>query len=368
MIFNNNKKTINGLKQRLDEMLTRVSELKKRNASMKAIIKGMVEAVVVVDSSTNILAVNHSAERIFDILKKDAEDRLLLEVIRSAEISDIVSRVLSDGVAFSKEIVLSWPVSGSFMVNGSPIIDAGQTTGCVLVIHDITDLRKLEAIRKDFIANVSHELKTPLTSIKCSIETLLGGAMDNKKDCEDFLKIAASHVDRLDSLINDLLSLSYLESSNVELKKENIHISKLTDGILAGFEVQLSKKSVKAKNQLPLGLIVLADKDKLSQVLANLVDNAIKFNRQNGSLNIYSQPQAGRIKIIVEDTGAGIPPKDIPRIFERFYRVDKARSRQLGGTGLGLSIVKHIVELHGGEVGVETTEGIGSKFWFTLSK
>jgi len=368
MLFSGGKKTIKDLRQQLDEADAKLTELQKRNSSMKAIIKSMAEGVIVVDSDTKILAINHSAEQIFGILKKDAEDKLLLEAIRSSDISDIANKVLKKGSQVSQELILLQPVSGSFMINASAITEGEHITGCVLVIHDITDLRKLESIRKDFVANVSHELKTPLTSIKGFIETLLSGALDDKKNSVDFLKIVASHVNRLDSLVNDLLSLSYLESMQAELKKENIALAGLVSDTLAGFKAQIAKKSVKVENSLPASLIIMADKDKISQVLTNFIDNAIKFNRQNGAVKIYSEDIGSKIKVVVEDSGIGIPPRDILRIFERFYRVDKARSRELGGTGLGLSIVKHIIELHNGEVGVESTEGAGSKFWFTLPK
>jgi len=237
-----------------------------------------------------------------------------------------------------------------------------------VVIHDITEIRRLETMRKDFVANVSHELKTPLTSIKGFVETLLEGAWKDEKNAQHFLGIIRDHAQRLDNLVNDLLSLSYLESKDISVDKADIKTKELVDDILAGFKSQLKKRRLQVRNDLPGELLVKADKDKLSQVFTNLIDNAIKFNKEGGSVKIYSQESANLIKITVEDTGVGIPPKDLPRIFERFYRVDKGRSREMGGTGLGLSIVKHIVELHGGVAGVESTEGLGAAFWFSLPK
>jgi len=218
------------------------------------------------------------------------------------------------------------------------------------------------------VANVSHELKTPLTSIKGFVETLLGGALDDKENNRNFLKIIQDHAERLDSLVNDLLSLSHLESKEIMLKKTNFNLKQQVEGVISGFRSQLKKKNIEIKNELPADISVTADKNRLEQVVTNLIDNAIKFNKEKGFVRIFGEEINGKVKITVEDSGIGIPEKDIPRIFERFYRVDKARSRELGGTGLGLSIVKHIVELHSGSVGVESTEGFGSKFWFSLPK
>ena len=221
-------------------------------------------------------------------------------------------------------------------------------------------------MRSDFIANVSHELKTPLTSIKGFIETLLEGALDDRENNRNFLMIIQEHAERLNNLVNDLLSLSHLESNEIVLEKEGINIKQQVEGVIMGFKSQLKKKSIEVKDELPANLSIKADKNRIEQVFTNLIDNAIKFNKEKGSIKIYSRDLNGKTKIIVEDSGIGIPKKDITRIFERFYRVDKARSRELGGTGLGLSIVKHIVELHNGSAGVESTEGFGSKFWIIL--
>jgi two-component system phosphate regulon sensor histidine kinase PhoR len=196
----------------------------------------------------------------------------------------------------------------------------------------------------------------------------LEGAVDDKENNRHFLEIIQEHAERLNSLINDLLELSHIESGEVKLELTILNLHNLTESIMNSFKAQLKKKAIEFKNELPSGLTVKADKNRRTQVLTNLLDNAIKFNKERGWVKIYSENLANKIKIIVEDSGAGIPAKSIPRIFERFYRVDKARSRELGGTGLGLSIIKHIVDLHGGSVGLESVEGQGSKFFFILPK
>jgi two-component system phosphate regulon sensor histidine kinase PhoR len=198
------------------------------------------------------------------------------------------------------------------------------------------------------------------------VETLLEGALEDKENSVSFLKIINTHADRLNNLINDLLDLSHIESNEIELKKDKFVLAGLVNEVISGFRSQAKKKAVEVSSNLPQELEIVADKSKIEQVFTNFINNAIKYNKENGFVRIYAQQLPGKIKITVEDSGSGIPAKDIPRIFERFYRVDKARSRELGGTGLGLSIVKHIIELHFGFVGVESTEGLGSKFWFIL--
>jgi two-component system phosphate regulon sensor histidine kinase PhoR len=311
---------------------------------------------------------NPSIKSIFDIRSDSSYGKPVIEIIRNNELAEIVKSVLNSGQAVSRELTLLWPVEKVFQVNAAPVIEKGTCSACLLVIHDISEIRKLENMRRDFVANVSHELKTPLTSIKGFVETLLEGALEDKENSRNFLKIVQDHANRLDNLISDLLKLSYLESKGALLKKQDVDLSKLTKEVLVGFTSQIRNKNIEVENSLPEALIAQADADKIEQVLINLIDNAIKFNKERGLVKVYSQDMGDKIKIIVEDSGVGILPRDISRIFERFYRVDKARSRSLGGTGLGLSIVKHIIELHAGNTGVESTEGLGSAFWFTLPK
>ncbi len=370
LFFKRNRyiKTIDALKSAIEDLEEKVRRLENENIKMQAILNSMVEGVVAVDKETRILSINPTIEKIFDIQATDVKGKFFLEAIRNNDLSELLNNVLEKREFVSKELSLVWPVQKVFQVNASPIFERETVSGCLLVIHDITEIRRLERMRSDFVANVSHELKTPLTSIKGFVETLLEGALDDKENSRDFLKIIQEHTNRLDNLINDLLALSYLESRQAELKKEQLNLQELTDKVLAGFKSQLKKRQIEARNNLPLKCFIRADKDRMEQVLTNLIDNAIKFNKEKGWINIDFQETAHSKKILVEDSGIGIPEKDIPRIFERFYRVEKARSRELGGTGLGLSIVKHIIELYAGSVGVESTEGLGSRFWFSLPK
>ncbi len=355
--------TLNKMAQDIED---KIKEIRKQNQELSAVLNSMIEGVVVVDKAGYVVSINPTVEKIFGVMKGDAEGKYFLEAIRNNDISEVINDVLKKGESASGEISLVWPVRKIFQINATPIFDNEKVGGCLAVIHDITEIRRLETMRSDFVANVSHELKTPLTSIKGFVETLLESALDDKENNRIFLKIIQDHAERLNNLVNDLLSLSYLESKDITLNKQDFDLRREAEEVILGFSSQLKKGGIEVKNELPADLSVKADKERVGQVLTNLLDNAIKFNKEKGSIRVYSQKSDGKLKVVVEDSGIGIPEKDIPRIFERFYRVDKARSRELGGTGLGLSIVKHIVELHGGRVGVESAEGFGSKFWFTL--
>jgi two-component system, OmpR family, phosphate regulon sensor histidine kinase PhoR len=355
--------TLNSMAQSIEE---KVKEVEVQNQQLRAIFQSMVEGIIVLDNNAVIVAVNPSIERMFGISQPQVRKKMFLEAIPNNDMADIITQVLKGGVVVSRELELVWPVHKTFQINAAPIMGGGAVAGCLIVAHDVTEIRKLEVMRTDFVANASHELKTPLTSIKGFVETLLEGALDDKEHAAHFLKIIQEHADRLNNLINDLLDLSYLESKEVAMQKTPVQLKTLVDNVVSGFTVPLKKKSIDVKNDISPDVSVLIDKAKIEQVITNLIDNAVKFSKEKGRLIISAQQADGKITLWVKDSGAGIPAKDLPRIFERFYRVDKARSREMGGTGLGLAIVKHIVELHGGTVGVESTEGLGSQFWFTL--
>jgi two-component system phosphate regulon sensor histidine kinase PhoR len=252
-------------------------------------------------------------------------------------------------------------------VNAAVITNsAGEREGTILVFHDLTRLKQLERTREEFVANVSHELRTPLSLIKGYVETLLDGARGNPEVAERFLKIIERNTQRLDLLIQDLLTISALESERIKLNLQPVELRPLVEKIFTDLKPPAENKNVELVSQLP-ELTATADVNRLEQVLANLVDNAIKYGRAQGSVKVGGRKlEDGKLEIFVQDDGPGIPPEAIERVFERFYRVDKARSRDQGGTGLGLSIVKHIVQAHGGEVWVKSELGKGATFFFTL--
>lgn len=356
-------KTLNQMAWDLED---RINRMELQNQQLRSVFQAMVEGIILVDKKGVILSINPTIEKIFKVAQEEAEGKLFLETIRNPEIAEIIQEALTAQKILSKELDIVWPVRRTFQINAAPIFEAGAVMGCLLVIHDITEIRRLETMRSDFVANVSHELKTPLTSIKGFVETLRDGAIDDRENARHFLEIIADHTERLNSLINDLLDLSYLESEKARLTKEDVPLAALAGQVVSGFQAQAKPKAITILNEIDAGARVRADRAKLEQVLTNLIDNAIKFNKEKGSIRIYSANEGQNLKVTIEDTGAGIPAKDLPRIFERFYRVDKARSRELGGTGLGLAIVKHIIELHNGSVGLDSAEGHGSSFWFTL--
>ena len=356
-------RVLNEMSQNIED---KIKEIELQNQHLAAILQSMVEGIIVVDKDSRVISVNRPAEEIFEIKQEEVKDKLFLEVVSNNEIDDVISEVLRFGSFKSKELSLVWPIKKVFKLDASPIFENKEITGCLLVVHDFTEIRKLEVMRKDFVANVSHELKTPLTTIKGFVDTLKEGAFEDKKNALNFLNIISEHTLRLENLINDLLSLSHIESKEIILKKTFFDICALVDNVLKSFQFNLDKNNIIVENKLNNPLLVFADKDKITQVINNLVDNAMKFNKENGSIKIYSLKEDSFVKIFIEDSGIGIPKEDLPRIFERFYRVDKARSRDMGGTGLGLSIVKHIVKLHNGSVGVDSIEGSGSKFYFIL--
>jgi two-component system, OmpR family, phosphate regulon sensor histidine kinase PhoR len=290
--------------------------------------------------------------------------RPYLEVIRHPRLNEIITEVLSNGTAASTEINLRTGSEQTFQVQASPLAQGSDPTpGLVLVFHDITDLRRLEQVRKDLVANVSHELRTPLTAIKGYAEALQDASQDDPAQRHRFLEIIGTHTDHLNLIITDLLLLSKIESGQIPLTLEPVEIPALVERTMGLLRHAIKRKQHKIVTDLPDRLPpALGDEERLGQVLTNLLDNAVKYTPDHGTITVTGAVVQEMIEICVEDTGIGIPPKDLPRIFERFYRVDKARSRELGGTGLGLAIVKHLVEGHRGSVTVENLPTQGTRF------
>ncbi len=348
-----------------DELGRRVRDAELRRLELEAAFSNMAEAVVVTDGAGVIARMNPRARELL-LAPGGASGKRLMDMPGGPELSAAALKALAGGFPVSSETL-----SGSgivLSVTASPIREQGSIGGCVVVARDITAERRLEAMRRDFVANVSHELRTPLTAIKGYVETLLDGALDDKAHAREFLGVIGEHAKRLDNIVSDLLKLSRLESGAFLLEKSEAELQPLAAGILAGFPARFVSGPVKVSNMLASGLKVRVDRARLEQVFINLLDNAVKFTPPGGSVEISAQDLHDSVKVLVRDDGPGIPAEHLPRLFERFYRVDKARSRELGGTGLGLSIVRHIVELHGGSVGVESAEGKGSTFWFTIPK
>ena len=364
--FGELKKLSETLNYMAGEIRARMREAEVRRLELEAAFRDMSEAIVVTDGSGVITRINPRGRELMGARGFNAEGMRLSGMPAGPELSSAAIKALLSAAPVFLEIEPPASPGTVLSVSASPIVEEGAVRGCVLVARDITGPRKLEAMRRDFVANVSHELKTPLTAIRGCAETLLNGALEDREHGPGFARSIFEQAMRLDNLVNDLLKISYAESGRAAVEKAALDLKELVDETAGSLESVLAKKRVSVSDKVPAGLKVYADRDKLSQVLINLLDNAAKYNREGGKINISAMAEGGGVKVIVEDTGAGIPAEHLPRIFERFYRVDKARSREMGGTGLGLSIVKHLVELHGGSAGVESAEGRGSTFWFTL--
>jgi len=335
-------------------------------AQQQVLFNSMLEGLLLLDRNRRIYLANRAFKNLFG-LKTELRGKTVMEALRVHELAALVERVESDGQVFDYELKLPELSERWLQVNAAAISNsAGEREGTILVFHDLTRLKQLERTREEFVANVSHELRTPLSLIKGYVETLLDGARDNPEVAERFLQIIERNTSRLDLLIQDLLTISALESGRITLNLQPVPPRPLAEKILTDLKTRASAKDVKLVNALP-ELTATADANRLEQVLANLVDNAIKYGRANGTVIVGGQKtDADKIEIFVQDDGPGIPPESLDRVFERFYRVDKARSREQGGTGLGLSIVKHIVQSHGGKVWVKSEPGKGATFSFTL--
>jgi two-component system, OmpR family, phosphate regulon sensor histidine kinase PhoR len=335
-------------------------------AQQQVLFNSMLEGLLLLDRHRRIYLANRAFKNLFG-LKTELRGKTIMEALRVHELAALVERVEKDGQVFDYELKLPELSERWLQVNAAAIFNsAGEREGTILVFHDLTRLKQLERTREEFVANVSHELRTPLSLIKGYVETLLDGARNNPEVAERFLRIIERNTQRLDLLIQDLLTISALESGRVKLNLQPVELRPLAEKVFTDLKTRAEEKDVKLVNQLT-GLTALADAHRLEQVFANLVDNAIKYGRTQGTVIVGGQKvEANKVEIFVQDDGPGIPPEALDRVFERFYRVDKARSREQGGTGLGLSIVKHIIQGHGGSVWVKSELGKGAAFFFTL--
>lgn len=344
-----------------------LSALHGRMEEIQAILTSMSEGVVATDITGRISLINPAAAELFSLRPGEGVGEFPYRVFPQTELADILHQVYVKGSPIEQEIM--WPGNTERVLNLhlAPIRDEinEESRGVVAVIGDVTQLRKLESMRRDFVANVSHELKTPLTSIKGFIETLLDGALDERETAVKFLSIIFQETERLNNLIHDLLDISKLESGQADVKLVPIRLDQLLEEIILTLQNQLREKEIELTVTTEAKAIV-GDPDLLKEVFLNLLDNAVKYTPTGGKVMVKSRKTAGEIVVSIKDTGIGIPEESLSRIFERFYRADKGRSREMGGTGLGLSIVKHILERHNGRVTVESELGKGSEFTVAL--
>lgn len=356
---------LNCLSRQVRESVDALEESKGR---LEALLEHMSSGVMLVDCEGKMVLVNLAAEVILGICEADALGRSQVEVTQNYPLSQLISEVLQNWQPQRREISLFYPRERILDVTAAPVFGEGrEMSGVVVVLYDLTATRQLERMRADFMANVSHELKTPVTSIKGFAETLLEGALYNHRAAEEFLHIIDQEADRLARLINDLLELSKIEFRELKPRLVSLELTAEIKEIVDLIRPRFRKKGLELHAELPdEPAFVQADPDLFQQVLVNLLDNSLKYTPNGGQVRVRLLSGPDEVVAVVEDTGVGIPAADLPRIFERFYRVDKARSRKLGGTGLGLAIVKHVVKAHGGRVWAESKQGRGSSFYFSL--
>jgi two-component system phosphate regulon sensor histidine kinase PhoR len=357
------------LNRMAEHLAHQIADLERRHQEQTALFAGMVEGVVAVDADERIISINRAASTLFEIDPQRAEGRLLQEVIRNASMQRFVHRALESTDVVEGEITLHHRDEIFLQAHGTVLRGAdGREIGAVVVLNDVTRLRRLEEVRRDFVANVSHELRTPVTSIKGFLETLRDGNLENPDHVRRFVDIAARQADRLHAIIEDLLTLSRLErdAERAEVDMVTAPVRPILEAALHTCTRTALDRRISLVLECPRELNVTCSDTLLVQAIVNLVDNAVKYSDPDGRVHVSASEESDGIRIRVRDWGCGIPREHLPRLFERFYTVDKARSRGLGGTGLGLAIVKHIAYAHGGEISVESQPGEGSEFTIRL--
>lgn len=359
--------TFNDMALRLEVTL---SELMDKNIKVDSIINSMTSGIVAVDSCYRIILINSIACEMFGINHGPGVIGInILELIRNHQINAFMKETIENNITLVREITVGTPDNKILRIHTNPIMSKDGTSlnsGGIASILDVTNIRKLEQIRTEFVSNVTHELKTPLTSIRGFIETLRSGAINDKNVADKFLEIIDIEAERLYMLINDILQLSEIESKQKDSNIGTYNLKSIIEETISILQGVAEKKNISLQHDVSDNIKIVANRDRIKQMLINLIDNGIKYNAENGSVGIKAYKAEGKIVIKVKDTGIGIAPEHLPRIFERFYRVDKGRSRSMGGTGLGLSIVKHIVNLYNGDLKVNSEPGKGTEFVIQL--
>ncbi len=354
--------SLNIMAEQLDEKLNIIGEQKNLQ---KAVLESMKEGVLAVDYDERVLLINKTAEEILSVVTKDTAGRTLQEIVRVSEIHKFFKKVISEGSAQETEIIIQHENDKVLQLSGTILFDLdGNKIGVLVVLNDITNLKHLDNLKRDLVANVSHELKTPITAIKGFIELLREGEIDDAKNAHRFLEIISKHTERLNAIVEDLLTLSRLEQSGVvkDLKFEEYRIKPLIKSVTEDLEFKAKDKHIDINIECGDDLSANLNKPLIEQAVSNLLDNAIKYSEKKSEVIIHSFKDNGNLVIEIKDEGYGISKEHIPRLFERFYRIEKSRSRDEGGTGLGLAIVKHIVQVHGGVVEIKSELNKGSVF------
>jgi two-component system phosphate regulon sensor histidine kinase PhoR len=358
----------NAINAMADSLGVQMTRIQQNENQLESVLDNMINGIVMIDQNGKILLMNRQAEEILGFSGKELVGRHYAEAKQQYELSQMIKEGLKKHTHLREEITFYFPEERLLDLNIVPIRSGGNSfSGVLLVLQDVSAIRRLERMRSEFVANVSHELKTPITAVKGFAETLLGGAVSDEDTARSFLQIIYDESDRLNRLIGDILELSKVESRRVPLVFSPIELDSFVGKAVTLLEAEAARKNIELVLQAEPGLYVEADEDRLRQIIVNLLSNGINYTPEGGKVSIKVEGLGDdHIRVQISDTGIGIPKKDLPRIFERFYRVDKARSRSSGGTGLGLSIVKHLIELHKGTISVTSTLGAGSTFIIEL--
>jgi len=342
------------------------TEPNQTRTTLNELFKTMRESVIVIGEDTRIFASNRAAYEAFARQNGVLENKRLSEVIRDLNLHEAFRKALEEKKISDVELELVG-TDKKYDVRIAPF-DFDEKKGAIGIFYDISQLERLENVRQEFLSNISHELRTPLTSILAFVETLEDGAIDDEENNLRFLSVIRRNAERMHHLINDILELSSIESGKITIEPKKSNLSNLIEEVFMNLSNKADERHIKLVNEVPKATIVFADAVRLEQMLTNLIDNAVKFNREGGRVTISHAQTAASDMISVSDTGEGISNEHLQRIFERFYRTDRARSREIGGTGLGLAIVKHLARLHGGEISLTSTLGKGSVFSIELPK
>ncbi|QSF46676.1 two-component system histidine kinase PnpS [Paenibacillus tianjinensis] len=354
-----------------DSLQAQLKTIRDNEDLLQSVLDNMTGGIVMINAEGEFALLNKASERMLDVKNSEMAGHSYKELKHHYELARLIEEGVERNEPIHEERSIYTPAERIVRLDGVPMVQDGTYRGMLFLLQEVTEIRRLEKMRSEFVANVSHELKTPVAAVKGFAETLLGGGVTDEKTARSFLQIIYDENERLNRLIGDILELSKIESKRVQLECSPVHLIEFFDSVLGTLSKVAEKKKISLSTNVPNELFIEGDEDKLRQIFMNLLSNAINYTHDGGSVKVTAvnrQKTDGTETVVftVSDTGMGIPRKDLPRIFERFYRVDKARSRSSGGTGLGLSIVKHLVELHRGTITVESDLGIGSSFILEL--
>jgi two-component system phosphate regulon sensor histidine kinase PhoR len=347
----------------------RIQTILRQSSEQNAVLASMAEGVLAVDPREKIITLNSAAADLLECNRERALGRSVQDFVLHPELRKFVSQAVTCDEPIQQDITLEAGFPRIIQARGTALGDHGQRRGAVIVLNDVTNVRRLENLRRDFVANVSHELKTPITSIKGFVETMLDGALDDRADAERFLGIVGKQADRLAAIVDDLLSLAKIEQTeDAELDVHEADVTEVIQAAIVSCQALAKERQVNVRFDTNGSVTAEISPHLLEQAVVNLLDNAIKYSGADSEVVLATKTTPTEVLISVADRGVGVEAEHIPRLFERFYRVDKARSRKLGGTGLGLAIVKHIVSAHRGRVAVDSEPGVGSTFTIHLPK